>query len=149
MVSELSFLSQSLFSEKKMSFIYSIITLFSKIPYYFNRLSQSSIEIDVIAVKKCMCFQISCKVWKIKVKKVKISVIITIIIEYAWIWLNKQGSECASGLKYVKILNMAKFWMWQGSQYASVSQRSQYARICLDRVLNISRILNMPGSWIW
>ena len=39
----------------------------------------------------------------------KVSVIIAIIIEYARICLNKQGSECASGLTYVKILNMAKF----------------------------------------
>ena len=49
--------------------------------------------------------------------------ITTIIIEYAWMWLNKQDSEYAYGPKYANILNMAKFWTWQGSQYASVSQR--------------------------
>ena len=39
--------------------------------------------------------------------------------------------------------------MWQGSQYASVTQCSAYARICLDRVLNRSWTLNMPGFRIW
>ena len=33
----------------------------------------------------------------------------------------------------------------KGSQYASVTERSEYDRICLDRVLNISCVLNMPG----
>ena len=40
--------------------------------------------------------------------------------EYAWIYLSKKGSEYASGPKYAEILNMAKFWIWQGSQYTSV-----------------------------
>ena len=44
---------------------------------------------------------------------------------------------------------MAKLWMWQGSHYASVTQCSEYSRICLDRVLNISWVLNMPEFWIW
>ena len=44
-------------------------------------------------------------------------------------------------------LNMPKFWIWQGSEYASVTQSSEYAIICLDRVLNISWVLNM--SWFW
>ena len=43
------------------------------------------------------------------------------------------------------ILNMPKFRTWQGSQYASTSQHSEYARIHLDRVLNISWFLNMRG----
>ena len=30
-------------------------------------------------------------------------------------------------------------------QYASATQRSEYARIRLERVLNISWVLNMPG----
>ena len=51
--------------------------------------------------------------------------------------------------KYVKILNIAKFWIWHGCQYASITQRSEYARICFVRVLNISWVLNMPGYWIW
>ena len=72
-------------------------------------------------------------------------VIVTIIIEYVWICLN---SECAWDPNYAKILNMAKFWIWHGSQYASVTQRS-YAKMCLARVLNISWILYMPGFWIW
>ena len=33
----------------------------------------------------------------------------------------------------------------QGFQYTSVTQRFEYARICLGRVLNISYVLNMPG----
>ena len=69
------------------------------------------------------------------------------MLEYSWIYLNKKDS------KYAKILNTAKFWIWQGSQYASVTQRSEYARISIARVLNISgskyaRILNMAGFWI-
>ena len=56
--------------------------------------------------------------------------IITIIIEYAWVFLSKQGSEYTF-TKYAKILNLTKFWIWQGSQYASVSRRSKYARIFL------------------
>ena len=47
------------------------------------------------------------------------------------------------------VLNMSKFWIWQGSQYASVTQRSEYARIWLDRVLTISLVLNMLEFWIW
>ena len=58
--------------------------------------------------------------------------------EYAWMCRYKKDSEYASGPKYAIILNMAKFWIWQGSQYANVTQRSEYARICLYRVLNVS-----------
>ena len=50
----------------------------------------------------------------------------------------------ALGPKYAKILNMAKLCIWQGSQYASATQRSEYARVCL-RVLNTSGVQNMPG----
>ena len=53
--------------------------------------------------------------------------------EYDWNWLYKQDSEYASGPKYAKILVMAKFWIWQSSQYANVTQRSEYTRICLER----------------
>ena len=45
--------------------------------------------------------------------------------EYAWMYLNKQDSKYTSGPKYAKILNMVKFWKWQGSQYASVIQVSE------------------------
>ena len=50
--------------------------------------------------------------------------------EYAWVFLNKQDSEYAY-TKYAKILNLTKFWIWQGSQYAIVLQRSECARIFL------------------
>ena len=43
--------------------------------------------------------------------------------EYA---LYKQDSEYALGPKYAKILNMEKFWIWQGSQYTNVTERSEY-----------------------
>ena len=69
--------------------------------------------------------------------------------EYAWICLNKQDSENVLSPKHAKILNREKFWIWQGSRYVSVTQHSEYPRICLDRVLNISQFQNMPGFWIW
>ena len=59
--------------------------------------------------------------------------------------LNKQYSEYASSPKYSEILNMAKLLIWQSFQNASVTQPTEYARICLDRALNISGVLNMPG----
>ena len=65
--------------------------------------------------------------------------------EYPWIWLNKQDSEYVWSPKYAKILNIEKFWIWQDSQYASVTQHSEYARIYLKRVLNLSSFLNMVG----
>ena len=64
------------------------------------------------------------------------------MLEHAWMYVVKQDCECTLSPKY------AKFWIWQGSQYASVTQRFEYTRICLDRVLNISWVLNMPGFWI-
>ena len=70
--------------------------------------------------------------------------------EYDWMCLNKQGFEYAYDPKYAKILNMAKFWIWQGSQNTSVSQCQNVPEYSLlDRVLNISRVLNMPVFWIW
>ena len=69
--------------------------------------------------------------------------------ENAWICPYKQDSEYVLGIKYANIVNMAKFWIWQGSQHASVTQRSEYAKIRLSKVLNISRVLNMLGFWIW
>ena len=61
-----------------------------------------------------------------------------------------QGSEYLSDPKYTKmqIQNIAKFWMSQGCQQESVLRLSEYARICFDRVLNISWVLNMPGLWL-
>ena len=43
--------------------------------------------------------------------------------------------------EYGKVLNITEFH----SKYASISHCSEYARICLDRILNTSRVLNMPG----
>ena len=37
----------------------------------------------------------------------------------------------------------------QSFQYPSATQGSEYARICLDRVLNVSCVLNIPGFWKW
>ena len=68
--------------------------------------------------------------------------------KYSWMCLYRHNSEYASGPKYPKILNMAKSWIWQGFQYASVTQGSEYARIWPDRVLNISWVLNTPRFWI-
>ena len=73
--------------------------------------------------------------------------------EYAWMCLNKQDSEYASGPKYAKILNIAKFLIWQGSQYASVTQDSEYVRIFLNISEYIScskyaKILNIAAFWI-
>ena len=47
------------------------------------------------------------------------------------------------------VLNMPKPWIRQYSQYASVTQRFEYAIICLHRVLNISRVLDMSRFWVW
>ena len=52
------------------------------------------------------------------------------------------------GQAYLR-LNLPKFWVWQGSKYASITQHSEYARMCLDRVLNISRVINMLGFSTW
>ena len=59
--------------------------------------------------------------------------------------LYRHYSEYVSGPKCAKTLNIAKFLIWQGSQNASVTQRSNYPRTCLDRVLNISWVLDKPG----
>ena len=56
-----------------------------------------------------------------------------------YICLKNQGSEYVLGPKYAKILNMTR------SQYALVTQHSEYARLCLNKTLNISLVLNMPG----
>ena len=59
-------------------------------------------------------------------------------------YVNKQNSEYALGPKYAKILNMEKSGTREGSHYANVTQRYEYARAYLDRALNISRVLNLP-----
>ena len=101
--------------------------------------------------------------------------IIIIIIEYTWIFLsvllNKENSGYTYGIKYAKILSLTKLWIWQGCQYASVSQRSKYARIFFawqssEYILGskyasflsmkqLHRVLNMPQygwicmNWTW
>ena len=45
-----------------------------------------------------------------------------------------------------RVLNMPKFRIRQGSQYANIKHRSEYARICFDGVLNVCIwFLNTPG----
>ena len=58
--------------------------------------------------------------------------------EYSWMCLNKQDPEYTSCVKYAEILNVAKSLIWQGYQYASIIQCSEYASICLDRAVNVS-----------
>ena len=66
--------------------------------------------------------------------------------EYAWIWQNntlEQGSEYAwstfhRGLNTPAVLNMLGLRMWQGCEYARVTQEAEYAWITL----------NMPYVWI-
>ena len=68
--------------------------------------------------------------------------------EYAWMYVNKQNSEYASGPKYPEILNMEESWTLQSSQYSNVTQRSEYAREYLDKALDISGVPSLPGFWI-
>ena len=69
--------------------------------------------------------------------------------EYVRMGLNKQDSEYAWGPKYANVFNMAKFWIWQDPQYVRATQRSEYARKCFDKILNISWVVNMLVFWIW
>ena len=52
--------------------------------------------------------------------------------EYAWMYLRKHDSEYALVPTYAKILHMAKFWIWQGSEYARVIQGSKDDTIWLN-----------------
>ena len=79
--------------------------------------------------------------------KEKINGIITIIIEDAWMCLCQQDSEYALDPKCAKMLNMGKYCM-AGFLICEHYIASEYAQICLDRVLNTSWVLNMPGFWI-
>ena len=60
--------------------------------------------------------------------------------EYVWMCLLEQDSEYASGPKYAEIMSMAKFWIWQGSQYATPWQSSEYI---LGSKYKYCRVLNM------
>ena len=56
-------------------------------------------------------------------------------------------SECAylnRILNMSVVLNMPKFRVKQGSHYKSVTQRSEYDRICHDSGLNVTLVLNIP-----
>ena len=88
--------------------------------------------------------------------KKKKFVIITIIIEYAWTCLNKQDS------KYGRVLNaralhsvlsmpeyaLTGFWI-QGFKCASVTKCPEYARICLDWVLNTGFSIRERYTAFW
>ena len=74
--------------------------------------------------------------------------------EYAWMCQYAQDSEYVSGPKNAEILNMAKHWKWQDSQFASVTQHSKYYKnknmpwqsseyILGSKYEYISRALNM------
>ena len=60
--------------------------------------------------------------------------------EYVWMWLNQQ--QYALNPKYDKIMNMVKFSICERSTAISICQN------CLERVLNIFWVLNIPGFWI-
>ena len=127
--------------EKNVSFIYSVITLPSKIAYYLSRLSRA---LKLTSLLSCL-FKFRWKVCMIKAKKMKVNVIIiSISINIS---INNQ-----SGLPGVRI--------WQGSGYARVSQGSKYDTVCLnmwiclkisefmiiDRILNTSHRTRSPRS---
>ena len=91
--------------------------------------------------------------------------------DYVLVFLNKQGSRYAYVTKYAKTKILTKFWIWQGSQHASVSQRSECTWIFLAWqnsecilgskyaiILNMKqlhRVLSMPQygliclNWTW
>ena len=91
--------------------------------------------------------------------------------DYVLVFLNKQDSRYAYVTKYVKTKILTKFWIWQGSQHASVSQRSECTWIFLAwqnsecilgskyaTILNMKqlhRVLSMPQygliclNWTW
>ena len=81
MVRELSFLSQNLLSKKKRGFYLFYYNVIFKDCVLF-KYNKSSVGIDVIVVKKHVSFKFCRKVCKIKARKKKGNVIITIIIEY-------------------------------------------------------------------
>ena len=146
-----TFLSLNLFFEENVSFIYSIITLFWNIAYYFSGLSQalkltslqSKIPDFLNFVEKYVRLKLKKKLMLLKKKLMllqkKNNVIITTIIQYAWMWQCKQDTEYASDPEYAKILNMAGFWIcqnmpWQSSEYILGSK--------------CTKILNTKGFWI-
>ena len=59
-------------------------------------------------------------------------------------------SKIQQNSEYGKVLNMARFSsVLEGSWiHVSIMQSSE-SRICIDRVLDISLVLNMPMFWLW
>ena len=47
--------------------------------------------------------------------------------EYIWMCLYKQDSEYALDPQHSKILNRAKSWKWQDSQYLNILNMPEYA----------------------
>ena len=70
--------------------------------------------------------------------------------EYAWMCLYKQDSDYASDPKYAKILNIAKFWMWQVFQYTNVHSVLNIPWQSSECILGskYARNVNMAGFWI-
>ena len=60
--------------------------------------------------------------------------------EYAWIWLNNglwQGSEFAWSmfhgvLNKIRVLNIPGLKLWEGREYARVTQTAEYAWVSLN-----------------
>ena len=89
-----------MFSEKNVSFIYSIVTLFSKTAYYLKRLIGALHHCS----KKTSIFKFRLKVCKIKVEQRKLMLLQLLLLntpENAWICLNKKCSE------YSRVLNLS------------------------------------------
>ena len=56
-----------------------------------------------------------------------------------------QGSEYVLDFEYDSVLNVPVFWIYQSCEYARVTQRSEYAWICLNNswiCLNLSEWLS-------
>ena len=51
------------------------------------------------------------------VKKRKLMLSLLNMLEFALMCLNKQDSEYILSLKFAKILNMGKFWIWKGFKF--------------------------------
>ena len=64
--------------------------------------------------------------------------------KYAWMCQNRQSFEYAYDPKYAKVLNMTGF-----SIYELYTAFWFCQNVLLDRVLNVSRVQNMPVFWIW
>ena len=72
--------------------------------------------------------------------------------KYASMCQNKQDCEHTWSPKYAKILNMAKFWIWQGSQYVRIKLNIPeyaltefwiYLWFCIYQDSGYGRVLNM------